>query len=245
MVKKIGIRRGLAALAVGALALVATPAQAMIPVIDIGAITQLFMQVQSWAEQLRGMEQQLGQLQQSYGAITGLRGMDQLLRLTDAARNYLPTDWPGLQASVRGSTGGYPELTAAVRAQAAANAVLTAADVVRFPAALQSLLADERQAVAGSQALNRIAYARSSERFSSLTTFIDKIGATPDSKSIEELQGRIQAEQAMLSNEGLKLASLAQLAASDAAARELVRREQVIANHGSFATRFQPLPPAP
>jgi type IV secretion system protein VirB5 len=245
MVRTIGVRRGLPALVFGAVALAATPAQAMIPVIDIGAITQLFMQVQSWTEQLRGMEQQLGQLQQSYSAITGLRGMDQLLRLSDTARNYLPTDWAALQASLSGTAASYPELTAAVRAQSSANAVLTAADVARFPPALQALLAADRQAVAGGQALNRIAYARSSDRFSSLATLIDKIGATPDAKAIEELQGRIQAEQAMLSNEGLKLSSLAQVTSSDASARELARREQVVANHGNFATRFQPHPPAP
>ena len=66
-----------------------------------------------------------------------------------------------------------------------------------------------------------------------------------DAKAIAELQGRIGAEQAMLANDGLKLAALAQTASAEAAARSLSVREQVVANHGSFAARFQPTPPAP
>jgi type IV secretion system protein VirB5 len=99
--------------------------------------------------------------------------------------------------------------------------------------------------VAGNQAVTRLAYAHSSDRFASLATLIERIGATPDAKAIAELQGRIGAEQAMLTNDGIKLAALAQSASAEAAARDLAVREQVIANHGAFASRFQPSPPAP
>jgi len=228
-----------------ALLLQAPSASAMIPVIDIAAVEQLLMQLNAWTEQLRGMEQQLGQLRESYGAITGLRGMGQLLPLTAAARNYLPPDWNTLAATLAGAAAGYPDIAAAVRTQSAANAVLAPPELARFSSTLQGMLAADRQAVAGGQALARLAYAHSSDRFSALGTFIDKIGATPDAKAIEELQGRIQAEQTMLANEGLKLTALAQIANSEAAAREQARREQVIANHGNFATRFQPAPPTP
>ena len=221
------------------------PARAMVPVIDLAAVTQLLMQLNAWTEQLRGMEQQISQLRQTYGAMTGLRGMEQLLRLSDSARNYLPPDWASIQASLSGTASTYPDIAAAVRAQTAANAVLATPELARYSAALQGLLTSERQAIAGGQTLARLAYARSSDRFSALATFIDKIAATPDAKAIEELQGRIQAEQTMLANEGLKLASLAQAAAAEGSARELTRREQVIANHGAFASRFQPTPPQP
>jgi hypothetical protein len=233
------------ALAVGTLVLVTSPVRATIPVIDVAALTQLLMQLNAWTEQLRGMEQQLGQLRETYGAMTGLRGMDRLLRLSDAARNYLPPDWAALEASLAGATGAYPAIAAAVRTQSAANAILSPAELARYPAGLRKLLTADRQAVAGGQTLTRLAYSRSSDRFAALSTFIDTIGATPDAKSIAELQGRIQAEQTMLANEGLKLASLAQVAAAETSARELARREQIVANHGTFATRFQPTPPAP
>jgi type IV secretion system protein VirB5 len=122
---------------------------------------------------------------------------------------------------------------------------LKQSDAARFSADLQALLVAERQAVARGQILNRAAFARSSDRFTKLQTLIDQIGAAPDAKAIAELQGRIGAEQAMVANEGLKLATLAQVAGAESDARALARREQVVANHGGFATRFQPTPPAP
>ena len=232
-------------LVASALLLAMQPARAMVPVIDIAAVTQLLMQLNAWTEQLRGMEQQVSQLRDTYGSITGVRGMEQLLPISPGARNYLPTDWASLSATLAGATSSYPALAASARTQAASNAVLTPAQLAQFPAALQSLLTADRQAVAGGQALTRLAYSQSSDRFAALATFIQSIGATGDSKAIAELQGRIQAEQAMLANEGVKLASLAQVAAAETAARDLMRREQVVVNHGQFATRFQPAPPAP
>ena len=237
--------RAIASAAICAMGLAATPAQAIIPVTDVAAIQVLLQQISAWSEQLRSMRSQLGQLQQTYTSMTGARGMEQVLRLSDAARNYLPPDWNALEASISGAAGAYPQLTAAVSAQAAANAILTPADLARFPVSLQGLLTNARQGVAGNQAVTRLAYAHSSDRFASLATLIDRIGATPDAKAIAELQGRIGAEQAMLTNDGIKLAALAQSATAEAAARELAIREQVIASHGAFATRFQPIPPAP
>lgn len=237
--------RSIAVAAICAMGLAAAPAQAIIPVTDVAAIQVLLQQISAWSEQLRSMRSQLGQLQQTYTSMTGVRGMEQVLKLSDAARNYLPPNWNALEASISGAASAYPTLAAAVRAQAAANAVLTPADLARLPPSLQGLITSARQGVAGDQAVTRLAYGHSSERFASLATLIDRIGSTPDAKAIAELQGRIGAEQAMLTNDGIKLAALAQSASAEAAARELAVREQVIANHGSFATRFQPTPPAP
>ena len=221
------------------------PATAAMPVIDIAAIQQLLQEIMAWDQQLQSMRLQLGQLQQTRAALTGPRGMDQLLRLTPAARNYLPTDWSGLAGLVEGGAAVDPNLARATRAQLAAHAILGAADVNRLPPGLQSLVGVERDAVAAAQTLTRAAYARSSDRFATLSTLIDQIRATPDAKAIAELQGRIEAEQAMLANEGLKLAALAQVTDAERGARELARRESAIQSHGGFASRFQPAPPVP
>ncbi len=239
------LNRGIAGAVLCALGLTAAPAHALIPVIDIAAIQTLIQEITAWSEQLRGMQMQLTQMKQTYASMSGLRGLEQLLPITDAARNYLPTDWGALEASLSGATASYPQLAAAVRAQAGANSVLSAADIARFSGSLQTLIAAQRQAVAGGQTVSRLAYAHSSDRFASLQTLIQHIGATPDAKAIAELQGRIEAEQAMLTNEGLKLSALAQSAAAEASARDLTLREQIVANHGAFGARFQPTPPAP
>lgn len=220
-------------------------ANAVMPVVDVAAIRQLLQQVSAWREQLRGMQAQLSQLRQSYAAVTGPRGMERLLPLPIAARNYLPADWTTVIAARDGVATGYGELTSTVRQQVMANSVLLPSDLDRMSGPLRLLLEDERRAVAGSEALTRLAYRRSSERFAALATLIDKIGATPDTKAIAELQGRIEAEQAMLANEAVKMAALADIGSAESAALDLRRREQVVANHGAFAARFQPTPPAP
>jgi len=222
-----------------------SPARAAMPVVDIAAIQQLIQEILAWNEQLQGMRQQLAQLQQTNAALTGARGMEQLLPLTPAARNYLPTDWNGIAQMLQGGLASDPSLAAAARTQLAANAVLKNTDLSRWSQPLQALLSGERQAVAAGQTLTRAAYARSSDRFATLNTLIERIRATPDAKAIAELQGRIEAEQVMVANEGIKLAALAQVTDADRAARELARRESAMQGHGAFAARFQPSPPVP
>jgi type IV secretion system protein VirB5 len=220
-------------------------ANAVVPVVDIAAVMRLAQEITDWDEQLQGMRLQLTQMQRTTSALTGSRGMDQLLRQTPAARNYLPADWAGLAGAAGGGGDIDPAIARAASTQRALNAVLPAAALDRLPPPLQSTLREERDAVAGVQAATRAAYARSSERFASLSTLIDQIRITPDAKAIAELQSRIEAEQAMLTNESVKLAALAQVTEAERAARNLVRRELILQGHGAFGSRFQPAPPAP
>jgi type IV secretion system protein VirB5 len=240
------VRRRLAAAVVaGAATLACAPAHATVPVIDVASIVQLIQQLEAWRSQLDGMEQQIGQLRQTYGAMTGGRGMQALLATTLGARNYLPPDWSDVLGAAGAAAGTYGVLHASIRSTQASNAVLSAADLSRFSSALRAMMTADRQGVAGSEVVMKTAYANSSQRFAALQVLINQIGATPDAKAIAELQARIAAEQVMVANDGLKLAAAAQIASADAAARELARREQVVANHGAFASRLQPVPPAP
>ena len=220
-------------------------AAATIPVVDVSAVRQLLQEVAAWNQQLEGMRLQLAQLQQTRVALTGSRGMDQLMPVPLAARNYLPPDWNGLAGLFAGGGGDASELASATRSQVESSAILAAADVSRLSPALQELLGAERAAVATGQALSRAAYAHSSDRFAALSMLIDKIRATPDAKAIAELQGRIAAEQAMLANEGAKLVALAHLTDAEHMRRDLTRRELVVQGHGTFGMRFQPAPPVP
>ena len=78
--------------------LLATPAEAQFAVIDVAAVNQLVQQMNAWQQQLMSMRMQLLQLEQTRIALTGFRGMDKLLPLTSADRNYLPLDAAGLVA---------------------------------------------------------------------------------------------------------------------------------------------------
>ena len=75
-------------------------AHAQFAVIDVASVTQLISEVQTLEQQLATARSQLAQAQQEYQAMTGGRGMQQLLSGT--VRNYLPGDWPRCRGSRRG-----------------------------------------------------------------------------------------------------------------------------------------------
>jgi type IV secretion system protein VirB5 len=231
--------------AVASAFVVAMPAQATVPVIDVAALQQLIQSAIAWQRQLQGMQSQLAQLEQTRTALTGPRGMERLLQQSVADRNYLPADWVALDSLVHGGTGRFPELAARVRSLAKANARLSDADLAKLSTAARAMVLDSRQTASTDEALTQVAYERSSARFATLGQLIDRIGTTGDAKAIADLQGRIAAEQAMLENEAVKLQSLAYSAEANRASAEVSRREAVIRGHGTFATRFQPTLPAP
>ena len=230
-------------LLVGAGALSST-AHAQFAVIDVAAVNQLVQQMSAWQQQLMSMRLQLLQMEQTRIALTGWRGMEKLLPLTPADRNYLPFDAAGLLATVAG-TGPYSALSGRINQYVSGNAVLTAQDLAQLPPNDVARLSALRQTIAMRQALMSEAYAHSSERFTALGVLIDKIAAAPDAKAVADLQARIAAEQTMLQNENAKIATLDHDADAERDARELATREAVVKGHGRFATRFIPTNPVP
>src|SRR5258708_40263786 len=93
---------------------IAPPSQAQWAVVDVGAITQLIQEVSYWKQQIQAMTSQLNQLQSTYDAMTGNRGMQNLLPQTSQMRNYLPSNWQGLMATLNGLSGSYGALRAAL-----------------------------------------------------------------------------------------------------------------------------------
>ena len=100
------------------------PAHAQFAVIDVASIAQLVQEVEELQQQVETAKSQLAQAQSEYAAITGNRGMQQLLSGT--VRNYLPSDWTQLSQVLQGSGGSFPRLAADVNALLSANSVLTA-----------------------------------------------------------------------------------------------------------------------
>lgn len=211
----------------------AVPARAAMPVIDIRAIAQAIQQVQSWKSQLAGMTNQLNQLRSQYQAITGTRGMQNLLKLTPAARNYLPPSWSELLAVANGASGSYAGLSSKVRAAISANAILSSADLARLSPTQRARIEEGRKAAALVQVMSQRAYEGTSERFTALQGLIDSIGRATDQKAIDDLTARIGSEQAMLANEQAKLVSLAQMTEADREARRQRERETVLKGIGS------------
>lgn len=211
---------------------VVSPVKAQWAVVDVGAIAQLIEQIATLREQLETARDQLEQARQQYDAMTGGRGMDQLLSGTN--RNYLPPDWQSIDAALNGAGGSYSALAQDLRRLVDANAVLTPAQVSGLSNDERAQLDAARRSVALMQATNRRALEVTSARFASLQQLISAISTADDQKAVLDLQARITAEQAMLQNEQTKLMVLYQAVQAEELARRQRASELAISNIGSL-----------
>jgi len=217
----------------------ASTAQAQFAVIDVASLSQLVSEVQVLEQQLETARGELTQAQSEYQSITGVRGMEGLLRGTE--RNYLPPDWGTLQSTLQGSAR-YPQLAADVQNALQMLSVLSAQQLAALSPVAAAQLQAQRQTIALLQGLSHESLANSSGRFASVQQLIDTIGQATDQKAILELLARIAGEEDMLQNEHTKLQVLYQgVQAQDLANAQSVR-ELTVAGHGQFQSRFQPQP---
>ncbi len=221
---------------------IATPpaARAQWAVIDNAAILQLVQQVQTLQQELQTTRDQLLQARQTFLSTTGDRGMERLL--SGSVRNYLPVDWPQVQALVTASGGSYAALATQVRGIISANAVLTAQRLSSLSADGQQEITAARQAAALQQTLTQQALAAASNRFAALQSLIGAIPGAADQKAVLDLQARMSAELAMLQNEQTKVQVMYQAAQAQQVADRLRAHEAAIAGRGEFARRLQPVP---
>jgi type IV secretion system protein VirB5 len=214
-------------------------AHAQFAVIDVASLTQLISEVQTLEQQLSTARNQLTQAQAEYQSITGSRGMQQLLAGT--TRNYLPADWTGLLAVLRGGAG-YPTLASAMQGGMRSSTALSANQLSMLAPAAATQLQAQRSTAALLAGVSQDALANTSSRFAAVQQLIDAIGRADDQKSILELQARIAAEQGMLLNEHTKLQVLSAGAQAQQWSDVQRAHELAVAGHGQFETRFQPHP---
>lgn len=215
-------------------------AQAQWAVIDVGAIAQLMQQVQMLDQALTTARGQLAQAQQEFQAISGTRGMQNLLSGT--VRNYLPSNFADLASALSQVRSGNSGLATAIQAAIAANAVLTPQQMAALSPEQQARVSAWRATAAMLQGITSTALNNASSRFAAIQQLINTIGSAADQKAVLDLQARISAESGMLQNEQTKLQSLYQVAQSQQWVNMQRDRETVIADHGQFASRFEPVP---
>jgi len=216
-------------------------ARAQWAVVDVGAIAQLIQQLQTMERQLATSRGQLLSAQQALQAMTGDRGMENLLGGTQ--RNYMPTNWAQLINALQGQrTGTYAGLSSSVQSHVAANAVLSPQQLATLSSSDQQQIEAARQWSAMQQAVTQEALANASGRFAAIQTLIAAIPTAKDQKASLDLQARISAELGMLQNEQIKLQVLYQAMQAQESSLRQQASERVIAGQGNFATRFQPAP---
>lgn len=212
----------------------ARPAAAQWAVIDVSAIQQLIQQYEVLEQQLTTLRSQLTQAQQQYAALTGQRGMQQLL--SGVNRNYLPESWNDLAAVMQGNSGTYGSLAVNVQGLIAGNAVLSSQYLAGLSPAEVTQVTTQRQLAALGQGITRTALDTTSNRFASLQQLINAIPTATDTKGSLDLQARTAAEQTMLSNEATKLQVLQQILSAEQAALDEQRDEEAVADIGSLRT---------
>lgn len=225
---------------ISAVLMATAAARAQLAVIDVEAVTQLIQEVQAMEQAVQTAENQLAQAKRTLQAMTGDRGMELLLAGT--ARNYLPSTWQQVTNAMQGRTGTSAALSTDVQNAMTQNAILSPRQLSTLSAASQQQIVASRQANALREAVAQEALTNASGRFASIQTLIDAIATAVDQKGILDLQARIGAELGMLENEQTKLQILQQAAEAQDSVNRQQERERVVAGHGSFASRFQPVP---
>jgi len=169
-----------------------TPAHALFGA-GRGVATEV-TQVASWAAQYIQMVREYNQLVAEYSSLNGIRGMADLVN-NPAARKYLPDDYN------EALSNGYGDWKALK-------------DILDKDS--QNLSTEERykkvvKQIAIDEAMTAAAYKKASERIRDIQILLNKVNDAPDAKDIADLQGRIQAESAMLQNEQAKISMMVKM----------------------------------
>jgi type IV secretion system protein VirB5 len=217
----------------------ATPASAGMPVIDVANLAQAIQQVLSWGQQLEGMTQQYRelvqsdqQLQSTYNSLTGPRGMQNLLPVSLANRNYLPVNYSQMSGVINGTSTAYPALSSQVQTSIQSNAILNTQGVNGLSPQAQQFVRQSRQAAATLSMLSQQNQANASSNFSNVQTLISALGATADTKASADLNGRIQSEQVMTQTNQIKTDALYQSVQAQQLQNAQLAREAAVKQQG-------------
>ncbi len=181
---------------------------------SIQQVKHMVTSLQRMQDQLTTMRGQLAQAQQQYQAITGSRGMGNIV--TDQARDYIPRNWRETLAA--NQSGEYGRLVGEIRESAG---YLANADLEGINQAYRESLQASGERAITNQAAHAAVFEESGARFERIQTLMDHIETATDDKAVQDLQARIQVEQVMLQNELIR----AQAMASMMQAQERVERE--------------------
>ncbi|EFM56042.1 P-type DNA transfer protein VirB5 [Brucella inopinata] len=191
---------------------VTSTAHAQLPVTDASSIAQNLAhhleEMVKFAEQIEQLRLQLQQQRQQLSALTGARGLGDILR-DPTLRSYLPHNWRNLYEAVM--SGGY-------LAAAGETAMLLRKSQVYDSCAS---ISDKDQRIAceakvvkplQDKVMTSNAYDATDKRLQEIESLMQEINKTEDPKAIAELQGRIESENAMIQNEDTRLHLYKQMA---------------------------------
>lgn len=176
-----------------------------IPVVDGAAAAQraqnFVQQMAEMAKQLTEMKAQLDQARKQYQALTGSRGLGDIMN-NPALRSALPADWQKVYDNIQ--RGGYKGLDGTAAAIADAAGMLNKCQNLTNAQSKQSC---EAQAVQSAQVKSDLqkAFDAAEQRLKQIEGLMGQINNATDPKAIADLQARIQSEQAKIQNEQTRI----------------------------------------
>ncbi|MFC5423141.1 P-type DNA transfer protein VirB5 [Bosea eneae] len=211
-----------------AAALVGLPAhgfaQQGVPVFDAGAIAKHVEQIGKLTEQIKTMEAQLTQAKQLYESFNKLTDVNDIASLlsSEEFRKHLPKEFSEIEKLVSGGGGS---LAGVVDRYLDQNRAYQGGDANSFYRTELDRIARQTGA---KHSIGQSVYDTASKRIDGLEELRQKITASKDAKDVLDLSARIQAEQAMLQNEVLRMQGLAmvQQARSDMDGQRQKERER-------------------
>ena len=193
-----------------------------IPVVDMANLVQSMLQALAWIQQFQQMQQQILQADQQIHAIMGSRNMGSLMNNLTLA-GVVPSDVNAVYQAIR--FGGVQGLTAAAQIirhnRMIYNCEGKTGDALRI---CQNMLNQTPQ----SQAYYANTYQMLLGRMQQIRALTTRINQTEDEKGILELNGRIAAEQAQVSNDTHRILTMKSMIEAEEKAAQQEQQERVL-----------------
>ena len=214
------IKRALIAMGIALMIVVSPTSRAHstgIPVVDMANLVQSMLQALAWIQQFQQMQQQILQADQQIHAIMG----SLMNNLTLAG--VVPSDVNAVYHAIR--SGGVQGMTAAAQIirhnRMIYNCEGKTGDALRI---CQNMLNQTPQ----SQAYYANTYQMLLGRMQQIRALTTRINQTEDEKGILELNGRIAAEQAQVSNDTNRILTMKSMIEAEEKAAQQEQQERVL-----------------
>ena len=203
-----------------------------IPVIDIANLIQSIEQVLQSVTSIENQVQQIRQLEGQLRSINGVRSLGQVFN-NPLLHNYVPAEAFTVVNAV--DTGGYAGLRGTAKALRDASMIYNCLDRTGDDrTSCQASLAQPYQ----QKGLIQDAMKSAAGRLTQINALMDQINGTLDQKSVQEIQARIGAENALLAHEMTQIQMLQGMADSEeriARSQDRERQYQMLDRTGKVA----------
>ncbi|WPE24235.1 P-type DNA transfer protein VirB5 [Shinella zoogloeoides] len=175
-----------------------------IPVIDQTAILKQIESIAQLKSQLEALHQQIEQAQQLYGSLNKLTDMADVASVLNdpSIRKALPSDFAAIEGLLKGEGTGVFKDSASKFLEGNSTYRTDADDFYAKE------LARVQNKNAGQMSLGQQIYDAATKRIDGIDQLREKISTASDAKEIADLQARLQAEQAFLQSDVLRMEGL-------------------------------------